>query len=177
MASDVSVRHSDLALVLARIDVDGTPHWLLRRHPKWGDWSLVGGHVEADEQGDWLLTAVREANEELEPLVHGIDFVVRPLSVALSSWGPVASRSAGGAPTNYRARWYQARFLRDPAECLGRLPNEDFALIPESVIADAPWVSDVSRRLLEETRSIVDAMPFAGSFRAAAVPLRITSSG
>jgi NUDIX domain-containing protein len=177
MAADVIIRQSDLALVLARIDVDGVPHWLLRRHPKWGDWSLVGGHVEADERGDWSLTAVREANEELEPLVHGIDFVIEPLSSVLSSWGPVASRSAGGAPTNYRARWYQARFLRDAAECLGRLPHDDFALVPESAIVDARWVSSVARRLLEETRSLVQALPFAGSLRATAAPLPITSLG
>ena len=57
MADDMSIRQPDLALVVARIDVDGTPHWLLRRHPKWGDWSLVGGHVEPDEVLDWMLTA------------------------------------------------------------------------------------------------------------------------
>lgn len=168
---------SDLALVLARFDVDDSPHWLLRRHPKWGDWSLVGGHVEPGETENWSLTAVREANEELEPLVHGIDFVIEPLTPALSSWGPVASRSAGGTPTHYRARWYQARFLRDPAECLRRLPHDDFALVPESDIVGAHWVSDVARRLLEETRSIVQALPLAGKFHATAVPLRITSPG
>ena len=70
MAEPVTERHSDLALVLARVDVDGTPHWLLRRHAKWGDWSLIGGHVEPGEGDDWTLTAVREANEELEPRLH-----------------------------------------------------------------------------------------------------------
>ena len=94
MAEPVTERHSDLALVLARVDVDGTPHWLLRRHAKWGDWSLIGGHVEPGEGDDWTLTAVREANEELEPLICGVDFVIEPLPLDVSSWGPVASRSA-----------------------------------------------------------------------------------
>jgi 8-oxo-dGTP pyrophosphatase MutT (NUDIX family) len=175
MAEPVTERHSDLALVLARVDVDGTPHWLLRRHAKWGDWSLIGGHVEPGEGEDWTLTAVREANEELEPLTCGVDFVIEPLPLDVSSWGPVASRSADGAPTRYRARWFLARFLRDAAECLRRLPLGEFALVPEADIVTANLVSSVARRLLEETRRNMTALPFVGSFHARTVPLPIAS--
>jgi hypothetical protein len=171
----VTERHSDLALVLARVDIDGAPHWLLRRHEKWGDWSLIGGHVEPNETADWTLTANREANEELEPLECGIDFAIDPLPLATSSWGPVASRSAGGTPTLYRARWFLARFLRDPAECLRRLPPGDFALVSESDIVTADVVSSVARLLLEETRRNMTALPFVGSFHARSLPLPIAS--
>jgi hypothetical protein len=174
MAADVSIRQSDLALVLARIDIDGAAHWLLRRHPTWGDWSLVGGHVEADEREDWMRTAIREANEELEPLVCDVDFTIEPLPLPVSTWGPVASRSAGGAMTNYRVRWFQASFLRDAAECLRRLPRDEFALIPESEIVDARIVSNVARRLLEEASARVTTIPFAGTFRAPTIPLPTT---
>lgn len=174
MAEPVSVRQSDLALVLARVDVDGVPHWLLRRHPKWGDWSLVGGHVEPDEVHDWAATAVRESNEELAPLVCGVDIAIDPLLDEVSSWGPVPSRSAGGALTNYRVRWFQVRFLRDAVECLQRLPQGDFALIPESEIRGASLgVSSVARRLLDETQRRPNLVRFAGRFHADTLPLRI----
>ena len=175
MAEDMSVRHSDLALVVARIDVDGAPHWLLRRHPKWGDWSLVGGHVEPDEVLDWMLTAVRESNEEMAPLRCGVDIEVEPLLDDITSWGPVASRSAHGAMTNYRVRWFQVRFLRDVAECLGRLPHADFALVPETELSSNSLVSSVAQRLLEETHRRTTTLPLAGHFEARAVPLRIAA--
>lgn len=177
MADPTHVRQSDLALVVVRIDVDGTPHWLLRRHPKWGDWSLVGGHVESDEVGDWMLTATREANEELAPLQSGIDFELAPLVEDVSSWGPVASRSAEGAMTNYRVRWFQARFLRDPAACLRRLPPADFALVTEAQIDSSPLVSSIARRLLDETRRRTAVIPLAGRFDGQSVPLRIATPG
>lgn len=173
MADDVSERQSDLALVLARVEIDGAPHWLLRRHAKWGDWSLVGGHVEPDERDDWMRTAVREANEELEPLVCGVDFTIEPLSLEPSSWGPVASRSAAGVMTRYRVRWFEARFLGDAAASLRRLPPEDFALVAESDIGATELVSSVVRRLLDETRAHVGSIPGAARVPAAAAPLRV----
>ncbi|MBK6916604.1 MAG: NUDIX domain-containing protein [Deltaproteobacteria bacterium] len=176
MAADVTERQSDLALVLARVEIDGAAHWLLRRHAKWGDWSLVGGHVEADERDDWMRTAIREANEELAPLVCNVDFTIEPLSPESSTWGPVASRSAGGAMTTYRVRWYQARFLGDAAASLRRLSPDDFALVLESEISDAEVVSSVARRLFEETRAHVGSIPVAARVPAAAASLRVALS-
>jgi hypothetical protein len=60
----------------------------------------------------------------------GVDFVIEPLPLEVSRWGPIASRSAGGAPTLYRARWFLARLLRDADECLRRLPLGELALVP-----------------------------------------------
>jgi 8-oxo-dGTP pyrophosphatase MutT (NUDIX family) len=171
MATPVTARQSDLALVLARVSIDGIAHWLLRRHPKWGDWSLVGGHVEPDEVDDWMRAATREVDEELAPLRCGIDLMVEPLLDDSTHWGPVASRSAHGTPTHYSVRWYHMRFLGDAAECLRRLPPDDFALIPESEISHAQGVSDVARRLLEIVREHPLAAPFAGQFTRPPVPL------
>ncbi len=118
-----------------------------------------------------MRAATREVDEELAPLRCGLDLIVEPLLPDSSHWGPVASRSAQGAPTQYSVRWYQMRFLGDAAECLRRLPPDDFALIPESEIGQAQGVSDVARRLLELVREHPLAAPFAGRFTRPPVPL------
>lgn len=156
--------------MLARFDVGGVPHWLLHRHRKWCDWSLVGGHVEPDERSDWMLTAMRESNEELDPLACGIDFAIDPLALPISAWGPVESRSAGGAMTTYRVRWFCARFLRDPTDCLQQLAREDFALVPEPALSTTPGVASVVLRLLHEAREQAVALPFAGTLPSAILP-------
>ena len=57
-------RHSKIAYVAARLRLpDGEDALLLRAHEKWGDFSLLGGHVESDELDDWTVTARREAAE------------------------------------------------------------------------------------------------------------------
>jgi hypothetical protein len=124
-----TVRQSDVAYVLAKLRICGTDHLLLRAHGKWGDWSLVGGHVEPTDH-DWRAAACREVQEEMPPLRCGTDVEVVELGVATSEWGPVASRSAGGAPTHYRACWYLLRFLSSPLEVLSRIESEQFLLVP-----------------------------------------------
>lgn len=125
------MRHSNVVYVLIRLPTAAGPWLLLRRHRKWGDWSLVGGHVEEWELEDWGLAAAREAAEELEPLVTGEDFVVTPIHDEPITWGPEASRSAQGERTIYRIQYYTLAFLRDPVALLGRLPANEFLLIPE----------------------------------------------
>jgi hypothetical protein len=104
---------------------------LLYKNKKWNDWSLVGGHVEPGEEGDWARTAIRECEEELAPLKYMTDFIVIPLLRQPISWGPVASKSAHGVPTRYTAQFFGLEFRRDPEECLARLPPDDFLLAPE----------------------------------------------
>jgi len=114
------MRKSKLALVLVRVDTD-RPKLLLIRHHKWNDWSLVGGHVEPWEKNDFAAAAARECNEEMTPLKCGKDFVLLPLLVQPTEWGPVASKSAGGEPTIYTAQFFELRFLREPGECIVEL--------------------------------------------------------
>jgi hypothetical protein len=125
------MRHSELAHVIIRILIDGQSYLLLHKNKKWNDWSLVGGHVEPGEEGDWARTAIRECEEELAPLKYMDDFIVVPLLRQPRSWGPVASKSAHGAPTRYKAQFFGLEFRRDPGECLSRLPPDDFLLAPE----------------------------------------------
>jgi 8-oxo-dGTP pyrophosphatase MutT (NUDIX family) len=132
------VRQSNIAYVLIRLPTSDGPALLLRRHEKWGDWSLVGGHVEEGELDDWGLAAKREASEELEPLVAGQDFVVTPIHEEPITWGPEPSRSARGERTVYRIQYYALAFLHDPVALLGRLPAAEFLLVLEGQLGSTP---------------------------------------
>jgi hypothetical protein len=127
-----TMRHSDLALVLIRLKINGDTWVVLSRHAKWRDWTLVGGHVESDEKNDWARAAVREADEELAPLRFGDDFILLPLLDQPVRWGPVPSRSAGGELTTYAAQLFALRFMKAPLECLARLPQDDFRIMRET---------------------------------------------
>jgi len=127
------IRVSNVVYVLVRVPTAQGPALLLRHHAKWGDWSLVGGHVEEDEMDDWHHAAAREATEELEPLVNERHFVVEigPVTNRRFRLGPKPSRSAQGKQTVYNIEYYILKFLKDPAELLRLLPQSEFRLIPE----------------------------------------------
>lgn len=127
-------RQSHIACVLIGLKVGNELALLFLRHKKWKDWSLVGGHVEPSEQGDWARTAVRETEEELPPLVHRRDFVLLPLLDRPISWGPEKSKSAGGQPTNYTAQFFALKFLANPVELLRKLPKGELLLVPERLL-------------------------------------------
>ncbi|MCR9162334.1 MAG: NUDIX domain-containing protein [Nannocystaceae bacterium] len=154
------MRHSDIAYVLIRLQSHGRDFLLLHRHAKWGDWSLVGGHVEPGEEDDWLITATREAAEEMEPLKLREDFDLEPLRIRVR-WGPHPSRSAFGAPTEYRAEYFVLRFLRAPDDVLRRLPAGEFRLVALDGIRDDDSVSFPVRKLLDHVGPEFDAIPKA----------------
>ncbi|MCA9709338.1 MAG: NUDIX hydrolase [Myxococcales bacterium] len=153
------MRHSNVVYTLIRLPIGGVTHLLLRRHAKWGDWSLVGGHVEEWELEDWRQAAAREATEELEPLVDEQDFTVAPLHDEPITWGPEASRSARGERTLYRIQYYRLVFVHDPVELLARLPQGEFLLVPEHALdsTEQPLGNPVhrARRYLREGLSSV----------------------
>ncbi|MFT5357761.1 MAG: hypothetical protein ACI9KE_004998 [Polyangiales bacterium] len=156
-------RISDIVYVVARLKSAERTYFLLHAHAKWGDWSLVGGHVESHERDDWDAAARRETNEEMTPLVVGRDMSVEPLIRETIEWGPEPSRSAGGEPTVYRSRWYSLRFLRDPMDCLAQLAGDDFLLIEEERL-EAGTDTDITglfRRLSEGRSSGLRDLPFA----------------
>ena len=152
------MRHSDIAYVLIRLQADGEDCFLLHRHPKWGDWSLVGGHVEAGEEHDWLASAAREAAEELAPLRPDADFKVQRLKLVLE-WGPEPSLSAFGEPTEYRAEYFLLQFLRDPRELLRHLPPSEFRLVPIASLARDPEASRPVRLVLEKLGAQLAELP------------------
>lgn len=127
------IRISNVVYVLVRVPTPKGSALLLRHHAKWGDWSLVGGHVEEDEMDDWHHAAAREATEELVPLVNEQHFIVEFERVTNRrfKWGPKPSRSAQGKQTVYNIEYYVLKFLKDPAELLRLLPESEFRLIPE----------------------------------------------
>jgi hypothetical protein len=137
---EAAPRHSNVAYVLAKLRVRGDDYALVHAHPKWGDWSLVGGHVEPTDQ-TWHAAATREVEEEMAPLRQGRDVSVEPLNVEPSQWGPVLSRSASMRPTSYRAEWYLLRFITDPLKSLAKLPASEFRLVR---LADIDHIANLS---------------------------------
>lgn len=142
------VRRSRVAYVLVKLKVRGQDCLLLTAHRKWGDWSLVGGHVEASDSDFWTAAA-RETSEELAPLRYGEDMEIRRDSLACSEWGPVSSVSAGGAPTNYQACWYLLEFKSNPKGCLARLPREEFRLVRLTDVTTSPTISGVVKKIAQ----------------------------
>lgn len=166
------MRTSDLALVLIRLTIRDQPHLVLIRHRKWGDWSLVGGHLEPEERADWARAARRECNEELSPLRYGTDFTLLPLLDQPVRWGPVPSRSAGDVPTIYTAQFFALRFLRPPAECLAQLRADDFRIVPESELTivtssdDLPLPARALRSVRRPSLAWDSALPSTPSLHA-----------
>jgi hypothetical protein len=132
------MRRSDVVYIVVRLVIDGEDWFLLREHEKWGDLSLVGGHVEPNEIEDWPAAACREANEELAPLECGRDFDVVALPGGPERMGPRLSRSAGGSPTMYELAWFALIFLVDPVTCLARLSSKEFGLVKGADILSTP---------------------------------------
>jgi len=151
------IRQSHIACVIIGLNVGDELALLFLRHKKWKDWSLVGGHVEADEQGDWARTAARETEEELPPLVHKRDFVLLPLLEPIS-WGPEKSKSAGGQLTNYTAQFFALKFLTNPMDLLRRLPKDQLLLIPESLLRGRGSVVDTGRVFQQVRRALGGAL-------------------
>lgn len=157
-------RRSDLALVVARLLVDGRACLLLRAHEKWGDWGLVGGHVEPLEVDDWGLSASREVEEELAPLRVGVDVDVHPLPVPTSRWGPTPSRSAGNRLTVYEAEWFSLAFRRSPTVCMARVVQGRLLLVEQSVALAAEARSGITPLLAivhEALPGGLDSVPLA----------------
>ncbi len=134
------IRRSNVAYVLAKLRVRGVDYLLLNAHKKWGDWSLVGGHVEPWDES-WKAAAAREVAEEMAPLQYGSEVEVER-EVGHREWGPVRSASVG-VPTRYEARCYSLRFRAHPRECLSRLPPDEFRWVNLDRVHQDPAVASV----------------------------------
>ncbi len=158
----MTIRRSDIVYVLARLQSGGRDYFLFRAHSKWGDWGLVGGHVEEWEVENWDLAARRETEEEMSPLRVGTDLVLDPIP-GPAEWGPEPSRSAGGQPTVYRAQWYALRFLVDPRTALRRLDPSEFLFVEHERLSSQrdEDVTDLVRRVAAALPRGLDDVPLA----------------
>lgn len=152
------MRNVALAHVVVKIEFADGCFYLLHKNKKWGDWSLVGGHVEPGEEGEWVRTAYRETEEEMPPLQHKKDFLLVPLLTEPITWGPRRSKSAGGQPTTYRANFFRLIFRRDPVEFLRRL-GDDFTLVAESEVEHRNDVGELVATLSSRLPHGIAAVP------------------
>jgi len=157
-------RESKVALVLVKLRVAGEDYFLVREHPKWGDWSVVGGHVERYEESDWGTAAIREADEELRPLSHELDFDVVALGGDPIRWGPVRSKSAQERPTTYEARYFFLKLKRCPQDLLSQLDVETYRLVRQSELESDQGHEGISDTLLRAREALtggLSAVPLA----------------
>ena len=168
------MRNVALAHVVVKIEFTNGFFYLLHKNKKWDDWSLVGGHVEPGEEGEWARTASREAEEEMTPLQHKKDFLLIPLLTTPISWGPRPSKSAGGQPTKYRVNVFRLIFRRNPADFLSHL-GDDFVLIAESEVELRKDIGELVKELNRRLPGGIAAVPPSWTVPMSA-PTRATSS-
>lgn len=157
----MSARTSKVSVVLFRINLRGEDSLILLRHAKWGDWSLVGGHIELGETP--LDAAVRETEEELAPLRAGLDFAIVTEPLATLSWGPVESKSAGRAPTTYSAWVFCGELLRPPSDFVRSIADAELAAVALRHLDVNDWPGGVTNVLarIVEARVSLTSVPLA----------------
>jgi 8-oxo-dGTP pyrophosphatase MutT (NUDIX family) len=100
------------AFVVCRFDAGGKPRIVLMKDPRWGDYTLIGGHEEPEDNKDLESTARRETLEELGCSPDSSGFRLFSLTDEIS-FGPTWSRSAHRMKT-YTFKYYGIRFACDP---------------------------------------------------------------
>jgi len=158
---NTDIRQSEVAYVVTCLRIDDHPHFLLSHHDKWGDWSLVGGHVEPFEHGSWANAAVRELQEEIPPLLHGKDFILIPIFSRPITWGPTPSRSAGNKQTIYWAQFFWMEFLRSPTTLLAAADLANLRLVPQAFLEREPDISQPLRIIRERLSGGLTSIPLA----------------
>lgn len=169
------MRQSNVAYIVTCLHVDSVPHFLLLRHRKWGDWSLVGGHVESISGESWAAAAMRETQEELPPLQHRKDFVLLPIFSTPVTWGPEISRSAGNRETMYHAQFFAMEFMADPRSIFSRLDTEDLRLVSQNELERSAELAKPIRILCQRLRGGLTSIPLAwkDSVSRAVLPRRL----
>lgn len=152
------MRNVSLAHVVVKLEFTDGYFYLLHKNKKWGDWNLVGGHVEPGEEGEWVRTAYREAEEEMTPLQHKKDFLLVPLLTAPITLGPRRSRSAGGQTTKYYANFFRLIFRRDPVDYLRKL-GDDFILVAESDVESRKDIGELVAILSRQLPGGIASVP------------------
>lgn len=155
------MRNVSLAHVIVKLQFTDGVFYLLHKNRTWNDWNLIGGHVEAGEEDEWVRTAYREAQEEMSPLLPHRDFFLVPLLTAPISWGPRKSRSAGEALTTYRANLFRLIFRQDPSDFLSHRLGEDFMLVTESELDQRGDISNTVKDLYRNLPHGLAALPLA----------------
>lgn len=108
-----SMRTSRAAYGIIKHRFDSGDLYLLQRNAGWGQrFNFVSGHLEKDDEGDFAVTMIREVEEELPPLKHEREFMLRALSK--EPFEAIAFSLSAGVETIYTFRVFQILFLVTP---------------------------------------------------------------
>lgn len=108
----IAPRLSRVALVVIKLQIAGTPYFLMRKDPSWRDITFVGGHVNDRDGGALQRAAYRELLEEVPPLRLHRTYDLVPITPQLEH-GPLESPSAR-ARVLYELQYFLIRFTASP---------------------------------------------------------------
>ena len=138
-----------LGVFRARITANGTqePYLFLMKHKKWGDFSLVGGHIEAGESPKEAL--VREVLEEVEIKGGTLHFNEEKTSDLEYCTKFVSLSKSDQKEVDYSVHWFE--YNLSPLD-LRDLDNfDDFIFVPERIV----------RMGDDQIASILDMIPWS----------------
>lgn len=112
------------AFVVCKLRIEGEVYVVVRYDVEWEDITLVGGHQEEEDEGQFAFTARRETLEELNDLAESARFKLVPLTGELEI-GPIWSRSARSV-RRYKIVFYSLRFLQEPTVRLREKGDDEY---------------------------------------------------
>lgn len=78
--SPLPTRHSHASYAIIKARFSSADRYLMQFNKHWKTFNFISGHYEEDlDQGDFKKTIIREIEEELPTLKHGVDFEVRSI--------------------------------------------------------------------------------------------------
>ena len=98
--SSVSEEPTRCAFVVCRFVEGGEPRVVLMKDPRWGDYTLIGGHEEPEDHNNLESTARRETFEELGCGRNAEEFQLFPLTNEIP-FGPAWSKSASNKACSF----------------------------------------------------------------------------
>ena len=114
-----NLKLSRCGFIVMKFQIDGAPHYLMRRDARWKDINFIGGH-ERDQDGRSLRRAARRELLEEVPVLRSFNsFDLSPLTDEFSH-GPVFSHSAA-SQVKYQLQFFLIAFLKNPKPLLEKL--------------------------------------------------------
>jgi 8-oxo-dGTP pyrophosphatase MutT (NUDIX family) len=130
------------------------------KHPRWGDFTFIGGHEEPEDHQQLDITARRETLEELGLPEGRIEFQLFPLTDEIT-FGPIWSKSTH-CVKSYIFKYYGVKFHSDPHIRYGYNEAGSFIkLFSVGELQSQNAISNVVRVFLDRYAKGLDSVPLS----------------